>query len=266
MKKVAICMLTTHTPTKPKIWERFLQDGRFSLYIHNKHEIDWGANYCIPNIVDTERSNISIVKATDNIIKRAIKDTAVELLIVVSGDTIPITSPGNIYKKLIVEQQNIQNNFKHYTRDWTEFFNGPCEAIGEKKKSTRYQGIRDKDAIPYDKYTCHPQWVSLNRETAEFIVNNNYYDEWGSGMPHYFPDESYYGTVCKINDIPINDYQLTYDNWTWSELPKYIACSPHTYVGGEITDEHIHNIKSRGFMFMRKIHPDAQVPDNIHTI
>lgn len=263
MKKIAICMLTTHTPSKPKIWEQFLIDSRYSLYIHNKHETNWGEKYCIPNTVDTQWGDISLVKATDCLIKHAMKDKAIELFIVVSGDTIPISPPGQIYKKLITDQQNIQNNFKHYTQDWNDFFNAPNDVIGKKKKSNRYQGIQDKDVIPYDKFTCHSQWVSLNRKTAEFIVNNNYYNELAQTV---IPDENYYGTVCKINGMPITSHQLTYDNWTWSETPKWMACNPHTYVNNEITNKHIHDIKSQDFMFMRKIHPDARLPNNIWSI
>lgn len=186
-KKIAFLFLITDIINKEDLWYNFFKNidmNKYSIYIHYKtnDELKYFNDYKIKNIIETKWGDISLVKASQILLKEALKDDNNYKFIFVSGSCIPIKHFNYIYDFL--------------TKDDNSYFNNMIN------KKNMYKTF---------------QWCILNRKHAQIIANDT--NEIKKYEEVFAPDEIYIlSTLTKIYDknIIINmapDTFTTYANW-----------------------------------------------------
>lgn len=186
-KKIAICVLATNGFSQPKLWNCFLKGSsdKFNVYMHNKNldanltELE--KTFLISNTVETEWGDISLVSASLEIFREALKNQENQYFILVSGDCIPANDKEYIYSYYMSScRSSLQ-----------------CRAFNE-KLAKRFNCISDKELFKIENFQKHSQWVGLNREAAQFFIKNDYTHKFTNCLA---PDEYYFGTIMKTLGI-----------------------------------------------------------------
>ena len=102
-QKIAFCFLTIGDINHHEIWYEFFKNNKdkISIYVHPKHKDlvkSFFKDYIIKENIKTGWGNISLVDATNLLIKNALIDYNNYKIILVSDSCIPIKSFDYIYK------------------------------------------------------------------------------------------------------------------------------------------------------------------------
>lgn len=218
IKKLAFCFMIYNEIENSKIWESFF-DGidkkLYNIYIHRKEKtnnIGIFENYVIPEHIDTKYGDVSLVKCSNLLFKKAYEsDQENYKFILLSGTCIPVKNFNYIYDILTKDD----TCYIHY---WDIPRNH--QNLPRLSKYIKREFIRQ-----------HSQWVILNREAVSYIKHNP--------LIHYFkhlwaPDEFYYGTMFEIIQNDLDIYSALYrnhdDNTTfvhWDNIRNYPFVSKH---------------------------------------
>ena len=186
-----------------------------NIYIHPKYpdKVDNKyRRYIIKDIIETSWGDMSIVRATINLLKSALSNKENKWFVLLSGDTSPT----------------------YHTSEELFYF------------LARSNGRSFFDVNPnYSNKTS--QWWILNRKDAETIVNSEIIKldiEKTDGAP----DEFYFLTLLKKKDpeYEFNNFKSTYTEW----LPNVTTKHPVTFNKLLIND--IDSIRNYGSFFIRK--------------
>ncbi len=233
MSDVAICILSRGGFSKPNLWKMFIENSsNINYYLHNKHPVEgWESQYSIPNIIPTGWGKISLVEATIELFKEALKNTNNSHFALVSGDSLPLQSPERIYQKISSLKSSHIN------------CNGGFRA-------RRYWRISDKELIKPKFFTKHGQWIILTREAAEFFTKQTYFDAFKDMVAS---DEHYFGTIANLHNIKYIRSKHMHAKWpaSYSRHPICYKRVPSTL---------IKDLQKQDFLFIRKIHHNASVP------
>ena len=160
--KIAILMLGYETFNYPNVWVDFLEDGkdRCTFYTHIKHKDKCKTKILIDNHIKkhipTKWGDISLVKATNNMLEEAYKNETNKIFILTSADTVPLYDFNKIYNDTI--------NTK---KSWLSII---------QKKENRVE--------------CS-QFFLLTRDHVKLVLENRDKEDTYD-MPKTVPDESYY--------------------------------------------------------------------------
>ena len=113
--KIAFCFLSYGNLNQSNIWKHFfINNSEYNIYIHNKNPItDDFKKYSIPNIINTKWGDISLVKATIELLKEAYKCEDNHYFILLSDSCIPLHNFNYIYDKIINYNCSIINEFEN---------------------------------------------------------------------------------------------------------------------------------------------------------
>ena len=166
--KIAILMLAYESFNYPNVWLDFFEEGsdksNFYTHVKNKCKSKLLKENHIKKHISTKWADISLVKATNNMLEEAYKDETNKVFILTSGDTVPLYSFNKIYNDLI--------NIK---KSWLN--------IIEQKKT----------------HIACSQFFLLTRNHVKLILENRSKEDTHD-IPKTVPDESYYYKILSELD------------------------------------------------------------------
>lgn len=204
MKKIAFCFLVYDIINHEDLWNLFFKDvepQKYSIYIHYKYSkpLQYFEKYKLKTCIATKYYDISLVKAQNLMLQKAILDSDNKHFIFISNSCIPLKSFDHIYDTLNEEYSyfNLWDRQKSFPR---------C----------------NRAARVVDKKYIHKasQWSILNRKHAELMLNTKDYMTWFS-YRGTVPDEHSYITNIHYNNLQdeiittleVCEY-TTFTNWS----------------------------------------------------
>jgi len=246
--KIAFMFLTVDNLRQPELIYDFLNDGkdRCTIYAHSKYEQSITQQFLldaqISDKAETKWGGLGLVKATNLMLKEALKDPTNKYFILLSESCIPLYSFNKIYDRIYTEEKSwIQRVLANSTVISKKFINliKPAK-IGIKS-------IKDF-------YLCS-QWMILSRKHAEMAVKKDYTDTVFKDVN--IPDECYYINVIKYYDKEFQDNIIKIPSMYRRMLHKH----PMEYEEPNIEIIHFMIQKSKGgCLFGRKVGHLSKIP------
>lgn len=243
--KIAFCFLTTNDVHKNDIWKDFFSNNedKYNIYLHSKNPINISSffkNHIIKSLIPTKWGDVSLVRATLNMFKEALKDKDNKAFVLLSDSCIPLYDFYYIYGDLM-----FNGKIKNYLSTFKEKNNAVLH---------RYNQLRDKEFISYQKFNKVSQWMILNRETVKFLVDHDHTELYAD---MFAPDEHYFVNMLDRYKIEYEKRDITYVDWkNPSTNPKYRPL-PKTFDVVKFND--IKKARSYGCLFFRKIAKESKI-------
>jgi hypothetical protein len=238
MTKIAFCFLTYENLSQSTLWNNFFDNkqDKYNIYIHNKlpfvDENYHFEKYCIDNCIETKYAHTSVVKATFELFKKALLDPENEYFILLSETCIPLYNFDHVYNRINAINNNII-------------------PTGNNNNMERFNDLTDDNFFDKNNFKKQSPCMILNRSTTEFFVNNDYTHLFSDNF--YAPDEHYFVNLCNKFKIQYVNSEINYAHWECNHEGR-----PKTYY--ELSIEEVMSIRTKGFMFMRKISKECDVP------
>jgi hypothetical protein len=199
--KLTVLFLTKGGLNQPDYWSQWLREAGNEVVAHahikNPEEVEeeWFQKLRIPVSVETRWGHISLVRAMMELLREALLDPSVTHFTFVSESCIPIKTWPEIRKRL--------------RRDGRSMISS--EGQGEMKE----KHLRRFGAVPWVEARCrriHSQWVMLNREAAECLMEDDFTDKFEAMDA---PDEHYIGSVLAMKGYPLDERHVYPQDATW---------------------------------------------------
>ena len=247
IKKIAFCFLTYDLIVRYDIWNNFfkgIDENKYTVFIHPKKTNDitdklynFKHNYIKNLVITTSKTDISIVKATIQLLKEAfISDINITHFVFLSQSCIPIYNFDIIYNNIIECNSSIISCIK-----------------GNKVERYNNLNIMMKKYI-HSKlfFKQQPNMILIRKDVLYFIKND--YTEYFKYLE--CPDEHYF-----IN-IMINIFRQKFI------IKQITFCNPdlnktQALEFNNVDDEFINKIRNLGFLFMRKVNLKSIISNNI---
>lgn len=260
-KKIAFIFLSIGDVNQYKIWERFFKgnEDKYNIYIHPKFPNrvrSFFKNHIIDNIIETKWGDVSLVNATNIMIKKALEDASNKKIILVSDSCIPIKKFDFIYKSVLQDNKSWFNYYK------------PNHTQGSKDHLRRIDLLNH--VLKRNSY-INEQWMILDRNHARLLNKNNKLIQFFK-TPYLIPDEIYYITVLHYlnknikNELkfPINDRKnylkhnyITYAKWYDPRIKRWQMKHPFEY---NVMDKYdIIMMKNSQALFARKFSSESNI-------
>ena len=192
-KKIAFLFLTVGGLKKYEEWSNFFERGtdKYNLYFHSKNI---SGQYLvddnqIDNKVITKWGDISLVKATNNLLEASFSDESNEYFVLLSESCLPIYSFDYTYSKIIKEDKSWIFYYK-----WNHPHN-----------IHRFNKINNLNSS-IDEFYKQSQFFLLKRDHVEIILKNNLLNDFSKMN---VPDEHYYINILK-NNIDFDNENICY--------------------------------------------------------
>jgi hypothetical protein len=207
--RVAFLFLTRDNLNHPTIWQEYLREfeGIFEIHVHPKYPEkvtqELIKNRILPEIVETAWADVSLVRATLQLLKAALKNSNNTHFILCSESCIPIRPFARLLKLLQLDG-----------RSWVSH-SAPHEyAESNPVKSHRFHS---SPLIPESCAHLQEQWMILDRAAAEDLVE----EDFTAAFEEMFaPDEAYFISLLKIKGFPqswIRNQKSTWCEWDLSQ-------------------------------------------------
>ena len=275
-KKIAFIFLTLESLHQGQIWWKFLKDGgnRCNVYAHSKYPQLIKQHFLrtaqISDNVRTRWAHISLVRATNNLIRAALRDPTNAYIVLVSEKCIPLYKFDTVYDYICGHDKSHLFHYAWGGKPW--------------QNEQRYHALLEQErskAVPKEmalkiklhQFLKQSQWMLLRRDHARFVTNFNYTPLFNKMAA---PDEHYYINVLR-SQVPLFDtqninYPLTFVNWKDSNQGNH----PIEYGQVSLPDirkefspeyfrtEGFQNTRDQGFksMFMRKVNHHTKIIKN----
>lgn len=211
MLKIAFLFLTITNIVHEDYWRDFFRnhDDKYSILVHAKEQVSsnsWFKQFEMPYKV--ENSWARTMKAQLALLKEALKDPHNEMFIFCSQNCIPLQSFNFIYDELINTRMS---TFRYEQNPHAD------------PKRSCYEAHRDFQPIPLEHQYKNSQWIILNREHAEMMVNDkNCLIDFISRFPH---DQEHYPSIFlalreKLNEV--HKCEKTMVVWHLDARPPHI--------------------------------------------
>lgn len=238
--KVAFLFLTRGDHFHAQMWEEYWRghEGKFSIYGHSaerrKLSKGWLRDAQIAENVPTAWGDISLVRAELALLKSSLQDKTNTHFIFASEACVPIRPWGEFRRLLELDG-----------RSWFS-----TESTHGLWNHDRGKAMRPDDArwIPADLWAFHSQWVLLNREAAELLVEDDFTDYFSKS---FAADESYVATVLRIKGYPIWE-RVSAHNPTYFKFPAEAGVRPHPLAFPQVSAEFAAELATSGKCFARK--------------
>lgn len=238
-EKVALLFLTVNELNHPSLWKGLLEkDDRFTIYIHSKHKMKdkFFKKHRIKKIVPTSWGYH--VKAWQMLFKEAVKDPENTKFVLLSESCVPLQSLDYIYEELTKDN--------HGYMEFSRPFWSPKNA-------------REVVELPKEHRWVGPEWVILNREQAQLVVQDT------AVIPvvakHPSDAESYFASLLSYHGVLFDGevvrQRTTYTNWKLRD-------GAHPYTFREATEfdiEMLRSARASGAFFARKV--AASFPEEV---
>ena len=180
-KKIAFLFLTVGGLKMHEEWSKFFERGgdKYNLYFHSKNI----SGQClvdenqIDDKIDTKWGDISLVKATNNLLKASFLDESNEYFILLSESCLPVYSFDYTYYKITKEDKS-----------WIFYYRW-----NHKHNIDRFKKII-KNEISIENFYKQSQFFLLKREHVEFVLKNDALENYSKIN---VPDEHYYINILK---------------------------------------------------------------------
>jgi hypothetical protein len=242
--RLAFLFLTIDDLNQHNLWERFFKgadSNLFSVYVHPKFPDRVTQSLLLghltAHVVDTYWAHISQIKALNHLLEEALSDDENAKFIYCSESCIPLYDFASIYKAIMADDKGF---IHHYPRD-----------------QERWKYIKDPAYIEKESFLkmCAQGWV-FNRELARSAVQNDHTELFEKMK---CPTEHYYINLFQHLKLDleglVHNRRLTFFNWDES---THGGQHPKTYE--DVTEEDINRARQDGFLFFRKVAPNAHVP------
>jgi len=250
MEKHAYCFLTKGELNQPALWDSYFSNSsndRFGVFLHPKMPVDVESRFkdnIIDSLIPTSWGGLDLVHATLNLFEKAY-DWGADKFILLSDSCIPLYNYGYIYKKI---SQSNKNHIRHGGVDNETEHPFMHDITGRYMHAPKLIEITElKD------FKKGSQWLVLNRETCRTFLDNDA-TSYFKGM--FAPDEHYFQTMAQYHNLldeeDTRNKSLTYVNWDNPHDWKH----PVSY--SKLTDKNISKMRSKGFLFARKITKDCE--------
>lgn len=259
--KIAFIFLTVGNIKQIDIWKQFFKNNEqlYSIYIHPKYPNLIDPNfkkYIIKDRIFTKWGDISLVNATNLLIKNALKDTLNKKIVLVSDSCIPIKTFKHIYNSLLSDNKSWFNYYK------PSFLYGSREHL--RRIYTIDENIRKKCYIT-------DQWMILDRKHALSLYENKYLHKYFTKY-RLIPDEMYYISMLHIINPNIkgelkfkisgyNEYnkhdKVTYAKWYDPTLN--ILNKLHPIEFNIMKKNDLINLKNTKCLFARKFSKNSNI-------
>jgi hypothetical protein len=245
MLKLAFLFLTTGPIHHEAYWHEFFMGNqdRYSIYVHAKNPLSATSYFKAHELSHTEPTTwANTMRAQIALLKQALKDPLNEKFIFVSETTIPLQTFDKTYATLMGNPESF-------------FYFVPNPHVHRNVNSFMLQD-RNLHPIPEKRQYKNSQWVILNRDHAQLMVDDT---EFIPIISSYLSDQEHYPSTFLINKGRIDEIipqDMTYVEWH--------VKSPH--LPYEFTDfnkpqelQLMATAISQGYLFARKIMPGANM-------
>lgn len=248
MKKIAFCFLIYDIINHEELWNKFFLDvdiNKYNIYIHYKYNVPlkYFEKYKLNKTIETKYADISIVKAQNLLLKKALKhDKTNELFIFLSNSCIPLKSFEHVYNTL-------NENFSYFN------ITSQNQCFPRCNNTLKY--------LDYQYIQKASQWCILNKKHANLLLENQEeYIKWFNYI-ETVPDEHCYITFFFKNNLQneiiatMNESinATTFTNW---EDISYKYPSLHGLKNYQsITDEELNYLLKSKCLFGRKFNKEC---------
>lgn len=238
--KIALCFLTYSNFSRADAWKDYESDENFTIYIHNKFPFtDYLSKYCIKRIIDTRWGDISLVKATLSLFHTAFQENDNKFFILLCGSSVPLFKPKELYSFIISKNTNILYRSPNDSQDHNDISTSAC----------RFETLSDKNFFSRPYFIKQDQWMTLDRNTVSFFINNNFLSVFGDDF--FIPDEHYFiNLMCKFNIPFINKAMMHVE---WKDVCKKGKRFKMPVTHKEVDENTIKKARNEGCFFLRKI-------------
>ena len=243
--KTAFLFLTIGAHRHPALWSDYWRghESDVSIYGHSKcaeHLCDgWLKTAQIAEKVQTQWGDISLVRAHLALLRAALMDEGNSHFVLLSDSCVPVRPYADLRRLLTLDSRS-------------RFAWESAESLREKlplKAARSHQG----PTLPGSMWRFHPQWLLLDREAADLLVEDDFTEHFGAVE---CPDECYAGTVFNLKGYSLEEHVARH-NVTWSRWNR--PQSPHpdeiAVVDGLLAAEWL----SSGTFFARKVATEAAI-------
>jgi hypothetical protein len=246
--KVAFLFLTRGDHFHPKIWQEYWQghENLVSIYGHSaersKMPGGWLKSNQIQDYIVTAWGDISLVRAEMALLRAALAEKANTHFVFASEACVPIR-PWEDFRKLLGLDG----------RSW--FFS---ETTHDLWNTDRGKAERPQLApwIPAAMWSFHSQWVLLNREAAELLLEDDFTDYFAAS---FAPDEAYVATALRMKGYPIKEKVRAKNPTFFRFLSNDGMPTPHPQAFGKLTPFTAAELASSGCFFARKFLKESNV-------
>lgn len=251
MKKVAFLNLSYNSFNKNDVWKSFFDQGdenSFNLYIHPKDDSQCVfSDYFIDNHVETGWGHFSLVEATIELMKAALKDEDNEYFTLISDSHFPLYSL-NATTELIKKKYGKMTFATH-------------GAISTKQKGQRVlkHGVQGNHNFTLYNAVCQ-FFVWRRNDAIKFIESFNHFSQFFIKDQVIFADEFYFWAVARELKMDFDIGQAsTYSDWHeyLIEGTNKISRQPREikYLNSLV----LKTLRNQGFLFTRKVMPTTEV-------
>ena len=260
--KIAFIFLTIGEIKQYKIWDLFFKSAyNYNIYVHPKYPDQiksFFKKYIIKKQVQTSWGHVSLVNATNLLIKEAINDENNKKIILVSDSCIPIKTYDFIYNAVFEDNKSW---FNYYSPNILE------------GSTTHLNRIKSLDPYIKNHAYIHEQWMILDRQHANILNNNTHYISYFI-KDNLFPDEMYFITLLHLlnpnikNELKFKKTSrlnyLKHDYITfakWYDSKTKLLYMYHPYEFNKMCKEDVELLKNSKALFARKFLKDSDIID-----
>ena len=191
MKKIALLFLFGEKLNHENIWKKFIKNNKnkYNIYGHaknNNNKDPFMKQFIIPQFFYTSWGDISLVRVMIALLEEAIKNKDNYKFIFLSESCIPLKSFDYIYDYLTKNNKSYINYYKgHLER---------ANNIIDKQRHPKFK-TPELNTIK-NNYLKSPQWIILNREHTQIIINTKNYTRLFEKTS--CPDEHYFATILNF--------------------------------------------------------------------
>ncbi len=260
--KIAFLFLTADNHNQGELWEAFfgnLSHERYSIFCHPKFPDrvtqPFLRDNIIPNTVSTEHADISLVRATILLLRRAYKDPQNDCFILLSDSCIPLFGIDQVSRVLNRTAKSLISYKSGFS-------------CGE--TIARWRQLGDASFSTSEKFAKQHQWMALRRDLVRVFLRHNFTDVFEK---MYAPDEHYFINLLIKLKLPlenlISNQMVTFVNWQDFQLETvarkdpddeqfiFQRIRPKTYQ--QLSTINIVAARKMGCLFFRKVSPSCDV-------
>ena len=246
MKKIAFCFLIYDKINHEELWNIFFENvdkNKYNIYIHYKTDtqLKYFENYKLNNCIETKYANITLVKAQNLLLQKAISDNDNKHFIFISNSCIPLKPFEYVY-------DNLNEGYSYFNIS-------PQSQCFPRCKTTL--NFIDRKYIQKS-----GQWCILNRKHTELMLNTNDYINWFN-YSSTVPDEHCYITNIFYNNLQdeiittpnASNHATTFVNWEGMnyKYPSNIGLKNYSF----ITEDELLYLLDSKCLFGRKFNTEC---------
>ena len=239
---IGFLFLTYDNIYNEKVWKEYFKganQGEYKIFVHPKNinaikNQELFKNCIVPERCETAWGKFSLVGAQRLLMKEALKTEKIKHVIIVSHNSLPLTSFRYLYD---------------YLKDKGSLIGYGVSSVWE--HTMRYDRLNNPN-FPKNKFYIQGQWSILSREDAEILVNegNHIKNIFGNMV---IPDEhAYINYLTHYKNKNIENKRIAHIHWE-NGTPK---------IFDHLSNDYIKAAKQGGAFFIRKVNNNAKLDVN----